>query len=152
MLPHLISHQVIFIILLISSCGYALWRGHRDERIVAIVNIVATLATVLAISPLNVRYKGVESGLFLIDLLVLGSFVFVALRSHRFWPLWVAGLQLTSSTAHLMKAIDEHLLPVAYAAAAALWSYPILIILAVATWRGGRSRQDREMARKPAVQ
>jgi len=69
---------------------------------------------------------------------VLAAFVFVALRSPRFWPLWVAGLQLTSSTAHLMKAIDEDLLPIAYGAAIALWSYPILIILAIGTWRGQR--------------
>jgi hypothetical protein len=95
---------------------------------------------------LNVRYTGVESGLLVIDIFVLATFVFVALRSPRFWPLWVAGLQLTSSAAHLMKAIDERLLPVAYGAAIALWSYPILIILAVATWRG-----QRRAARTPTA-
>jgi hypothetical protein len=140
----MITHQFIFRALLIGSCGYALWRGRSDERIVALVCLGATLASRFAFSPLNVRYSGVETGLLVIDLLVLGTFLFVALRSRRFWPLWVAGLQLTSSTAHLMKAIDEHLLPVAYGAAIALWSYPILIILAVATWRGQRTaRQDR---------
>jgi hypothetical protein len=45
-----------------------------------------------------------------------------------------------------MKAIDERLLPVAYGAAIALWSYPILIILAVATWRG-----QRRAARTPTA-
>ena len=33
----------------------------------------------------------------LVDLAVLAGFVTVALRSKRFWPLWVAGLQLTTS-------------------------------------------------------
>jgi hypothetical protein len=84
------------------------------------------------------RYSGVELGLFAIDAAVLAGFVAVALQSPRFWPLWVAGLQLTSSTSHLLKAVDIHLLPKAYGAAVALWSYPILVILAIGTWRGQR--------------
>jgi hypothetical protein len=139
----MIPHQYIFRALLVFSCGYALWRGRSDERIVALVCIAATAASRLAFSPLSIRYRGVETGLLLIDLAVLASFVFVALRSPRFWPLWIAGLQLTESTAHVLKAIDESLLPLAYGAAIALWSYPILIILAIGTWRGQR-RRERE--------
>ena len=76
----MITHQFIFRALLIGSCGYALWRGRSDERIVALVCLGATLASRFAFSPLNVRYSGVETGLLVIDLLVLGTFVFVALR------------------------------------------------------------------------
>lgn len=136
----MISHQDIFRALLVASSGYALWRGRSDERIVALVCLGATFATRAAISPISIRYSGVEFGLLLIDLVVLASFVLVALRSRRFWPLWVAGLQLTSSLGHLIKAIDFQLLPMAYGAAIALWSYPILIILAIGTWRGQRRK------------
>ena len=141
----MIAHQVIFRTLLIGSCGYAFWRGRSDERIVALVCLSATLASRLAFSPLAVRYTSVEFGLLLIDLAVLASFIFVALRSQRFWPLWIAGLQLTTSMAHVMKAIDEHLLPIAYGAAIALWSYPILIILAIGTWRGHRRLSEASL-------
>jgi hypothetical protein len=134
----MISHKYLFWALLLLSCGYALWRGRSDERAVGLICLAATLATRFAVSPIGVRYNSVEGGLLLIDAAVLIGFVAVALRSNRFWPLWVAGLQLTSSTAHLMKAIDERLLPMAYGAAIALWSYPILIILAIGTWRGHR--------------
>ena len=140
----MIPHQYVFRTLLILSCGYALWRGRKDERIVALVCIAATLASRLAFSPISVRYTSVETGLLVIDMAVLASFLFVALRSQRFWPLWVAGLQLTSSMAHLMKAIDDQLMPIAYGAAIALWSYPILIILAIGTWRGQRRRAQPE--------
>jgi hypothetical protein len=119
-------------------CGYALWRGHRDERIAALACLFATLATRLVISPVGTRYDGIEFGLVLVDLAMLSTFVWIALRSDRFWPLWVAGLQLTMSMAHLLKAIELDLLPKAYAAAAIFWSYPILLILAVGTWRGHR--------------
>lgn len=142
----MVSHQVIFRALLIGSCGYALWKGRSDGRIVALVCLAATISTRLATSPQYIRYSNVETGLLTIDLLVLVTFVYVALRSQRFWPLWVAGLQLTTSMAHFMKAIDEHLLPVAYGTAIALWSYPILIILAVGTWREHRrTRSNRAL-------
>lgn len=137
----MIPHQYLFRGLLGLSCGYALWRGRSDERTVALVCVAAVIATKFAVSPLTVRYSGVELGLVFIDLAVLAAFVLVALRSDRFWPLWIAGLQLTSSMAHLMKAVDFRLLPQAYAAAAALWSYPILIILVVGTWRDHRRAQ-----------
>jgi hypothetical protein len=145
----MISHQFIFRTLLVLSCGYALWRGNKDARIVGLICIAATIATRFAVSPISARYSGVELGLFFIDAAVLIGFVAVALRSDRFWPLWVAGLQLTTSTAHLMKAVDESLLPIAYGAAVALWSYPILIILAIGTWRSQRRMHSQREFNSP---
>jgi hypothetical protein len=127
--------RLIFWTLLLLTCGYALWRGRSDERIAAIVCLLATVATRLAISPLSVRYTDLEIGLLLIDAAVLAAFIAIALRSQRFWPLWVAGLQLTNSMAHLMKVVEFDLVPKAYAAAAMFWSYPILLIILVGTWR-----------------
>jgi hypothetical protein len=50
--------------------------------------------------------------------------------------------------AHILKAIDTSLFPIAYAAAGRLWSYPILLILVVGTWRNRRRllRQERATA------
>lgn len=136
---HVMSAQHIFFwAILLLTCGYALWRGRSDERTVASVCLLATVATRFAVSPLQDRYTSVETGLMIIDLLVLLAFVWIALTSQRFWPLWVAGLQLTNSISHLMKLADIQLLPRAYGAAAAMWSYPILLILAVGTWRSHR--------------
>jgi len=128
----------IFIPMLFAVCAYAWWRGGADERIIAITCLVGTAATLLVISPLRQRYAGVEEGLLLVDLAVLAGFIAVALRSNRFWPLWVAGLQLTTSIGHVLKAIDQDLLPRAYGAALQFWSYPILIILVLGTYRRHR--------------
>jgi len=137
--------KFVFLALLISVCGYALWRGHRDERLAAVACLGATLATRLVISPISSRYAGIETGLLLVDLAMLATFVWIALRSDRFWPLWVAGLQLTMTMAHFLKAVELDLLPKAYAAAAIFWSYPILLILWIGTWRG-RQRDLRQSA------
>ncbi len=82
------------------------------------------------------------------DGLALAAFTALALRSERFWPLWVAGLQLTTLVAHLLKAVELDLMPHAYAAAARLWVYPIFLIIVVGTWRSHqrRSRNSRSIA------
>lgn len=128
----------IFGPLLLAVCAYAIWRGGRDERIIAATCLAGTAATMFVISPLQQRYAGVEEGLLLVDLAVLAGFITVALRSKRFWPLWVAGLQLTTSIGHLLKGIDQDLLPQAYGAALQFWSYPILLILLIGTHRRHR--------------
>lgn len=131
--------------LLTLTCGYALTLGRTDERIVGAVCIIASVVTALALSSWRQRYSGIETGELLVDVVTLGVFVYVALRSDRFWPLWVAGLQLTTSMSHMLKAVDLGLVPQAYAAAEKFWSYPILLILAIGTWRGHRQL----IARRP---
>ena len=129
---------LIFGPLLLAVFVYASWRGGTDERSIAATCLAGTIATMLAVSPLHKRYAGVEEGLLLVDLAVLAAFIVVALRSKRFWPLWVAGLQLTTFIGHILKGIDQELLPRAYGAALQFWSYPILVILAVGTFRTQR--------------
>ena len=136
-----------FHVILLAVCAYALIAGRRDERAVAVTCLLASLATRLMISPVGDRYSGVEIGVALVDLATWAAFTVVALRSDRFWPLWISGLQLTTSLAHILKAINSDLFPIAYAAAGRMWVYPILIILAVGTWR--RAARERR-AGQPA--
>lgn len=134
----------IFHLVLALTCGYALIQGRSDERLVAATCIVASVATRLTISPLMERYSGVELGVFLVDFATFAAFTYVALRTHRFWPLWVAGLQLTTVMSHILKAIDTSLFPIAYAAAGRAWSYPILLILVIGTWRSHRRQINQQ--------
>ena len=113
-------------------CGYAMVRGKTEARIVGFVFLVGDLATLWLRSS---TYASVETAVLVIDILAFLAFTYAALISDRFWPLWVSGLQLTSSMAHLFKAIDAQLLPLAYAAALRFWAWPILIILGIGTWR-----------------
>ena len=136
-----------FHLVLFAVCGFALIAGKSDERWVALTCLAASLATRLFISPVADRYSGLEIGVAAVDLATLAAFTAVALRSERFWPLWISGLQLTTSLAHIFKAIDTSLFPIAYAAAGRFWAYPILLILAVGTWR--RLSRDRR-SRAPA--
>lgn len=129
------TYHIVFDCLLLLSCGFALARGTRDGRIVALICLCATFASRLLIHPAAFRYSGVELGVVLVDALTFAGFTFVALQSSRFWPMWVAGLQLATLAAHLMKGLEGTLMPLVYAAASRAWSYPILIILTIGTLR-----------------
>jgi hypothetical protein len=134
---------ILFDILLFGTCGYALLCGRTDARIVALVCIAANFASAWIKAPVNSSYSSFETGVFAVDILTFLAFTYVALTSDRFWPLWVSGLQLTTSLGHIMKLFESDLMPLAYAAALRFWSYPILIILAIAVWRSQR-RARRE--------
>ena len=140
----------IFWAIVILICAYAWWRGRAEEKVAATACLVAIIATRLLISPQSVRYSGVEIGLFWIDAAMLATFVAIALYSKRFWPLWAAGFQLTVSMSHGLKAIELDLLPRAYAAAAVFWSYPILLVILVGTWRTHRRRVAEASAQATA--
>jgi threonine/homoserine efflux transporter RhtA len=137
----------IFLVLVVL---YALFRGSRDERHVALICLIGAVATTLVLSPLAFRFSGVETPVALVDVAVFGGFLVVALRSERFWPLWVAGLQLTTILGHALKGIDSSLLPRAYAASLNFWAYPIVLILAIGTWRAHHRRKRTQIA-KPAL-
>jgi len=143
-----ILRVIFFWLLLLVSCGYALWRGRKYERIAALVFITATILSFLGHSPLRGRYAEIESSDLIVDTAVLFAVVAIALASDRFWPLWVAGLQLVDSMAHVMKAIHAGLLPTVYGAAERFWSYPILLILFIGAWR--QHRRTR-MAQDPGT-
>lgn len=132
------SLVILFRVMLALVVAYAFWRGGRDERLAAGICLAGALASKLLVSPLEQRYFMVEPAIMAIDLAMLAVFVHIALRSERFWPLWIAGLQLTTMLGHVLKAVGGDLIPRAYGVALGFWAYPIILILAVATWRTGR--------------
>lgn len=137
---------VQYFILLTLVSGYAFVRGRGDERFAAAVCVAASVGSVIVMAPLMERFRSVEEGVLLVDSLTLLAFVGLALRSERFWPLWVAGLQLTTLISHGLKAIQLDLMPQAYAAATRLWVYPIFLIIIVGTWRSHRRRMAQQQA------
>lgn len=130
--------------LLASIAAVAFLWGKVDERMAAAICIIASIATKLVHTPLSSRFTQVEVGVMIVDLATLVGFTVIALRSDRFWPLWVAGLQLTTMIAHLFKVVDLDLIPKVYAAASRFWVYPIFLIIVIGTWRSHqRSRRER---------
>jgi hypothetical protein len=135
----MLSPHAYYAVLFLVSV-YAFLGGRLDERIAAATCIIATFATNLVYDPYG-SFAGVEYGVFIVDAATFFVFTLLALRSERFWPLWIAGLQLTTLMSHMFKLGRIDLMPEAYAAAARFWVYPIFLIIVIGTWRGGRRRR-----------
>lgn len=126
---------VIFDALLAVCCGYALWRGGPPERVVGGSLILAYVATLISYSSLARRFYGVEQGVFATDVVLLVLLIVVAIRADRGWPLVVAALQLDTVGTHVLKQLDPGMIRVTYALLIAVWSYPMLLVLGIGTFR-----------------
>ena len=131
-----------FIAVLVLCCGYALLRGGACEVIAAALQLAAYL-----IGFLMPRLDGpgggarVATGFYLIDAALLVCLAVLAIRSTRFWPLWIAGFQTAAVIAHTAKMLDPTMLAFGYALQVRGWAYPMLLVMAVGTWRHVRRRR-----------
>jgi hypothetical protein len=129
-----VSHYIAFLILFLGSMSYALWRGGAPERTAAAVLLAGVVLTGIAQVHDAHRYATVQWGVAMADLLTLAGFLAVALLSTRYWPMWLAALQiiqLCSDFAKLLPGVVE----LTYAIASSLIGYPLALIIAVATVR-----------------
>ena len=125
---------VFFYLLLLVCCGYALLRGGAPERIGAAIYAVGTGLTVLARGEAAIRYGSVEVGALIVDVAALIAFLVLALRARRLWPLWMTAFQAISSAGHIAKLADPEMIRWAYAFLLGIWSYPMLLLLAIGTY------------------
>ena len=137
-----IISQLMFFGVLIASCSYAAWCGGWPERAGATILVVATILTIIAAGSFNPTWKATETGIFMVDLLMLAALVNLALYSDRFWPIWVTSFHLIAVTTHLARLVDHSVAALAYANAAAFWAYPMMAMLAYGTWNHQRRQRS----------
>jgi hypothetical protein len=126
--------RVMLYLSLLTICAiYALRRGGAPERTttVAIILMVASDPLVHAVTPS--RYSSLDPGHLVIDSLALAAFMVIALRANRYWPLWVSAFQLIAVVAHAGRLLDVEIHKTAYGLMQVLWSYPMLVVLALGT-------------------
>ena len=124
--------------LLLFCWVYSLLKGGAPERIGTTILVAGSLLSLLAVSGPTTSFGSVEIGVFLADVATLVAFLILALFADRYWPLWIAALQVLGTTGHAVKLADPDLMRRAYAVALVFWSYPMLAILALGTYRHQR--------------
>jgi hypothetical protein len=129
------SRLILFLVIWLGCCVYALARGGAPERIGATIFLAAALLSLALSEPEGSRFDSVELGVLLVDLSVLAGFLMLALKANRFWPIWMSAMQGVQVLSHFAIAVNATIIPWAYWNAQTLWSYPMLVLLAAATAR-----------------
>jgi hypothetical protein len=119
----------------------AVWRGKDEERL-ATGALLANWALDMVVFREGSHETQWEQLGFDSALLVL--YVWLALRTRRFWPLFVAGFQLLIVITHFGRTVDPSISSWAYLTAEIIWSYLILFTLAYAAWTAPRYAQIAE--------
>lgn len=118
---------------------YAFRRGGKDEKTVAAVLILATYLSPLAVASLQ-RFHRVEMPLAMVDFGLGCVLLLVALRSDKFWPLWLVAMQGLTVLSHFAPFVP-HMIPWNYRNAVVVWSWPMQIMLGFAVYYHHREQR-----------
>jgi hypothetical protein len=123
--------QQIWTLSMLLVSGFALWRGGRPERWVAVANVLAWILT-----PLAYRNDLIDPqwGVFLVDVAFLVLLAALAMTTDRNWLLFAAAFQLLAVMTHIAIAVDRGVRTLAYFRGLVIWSYLVLGALAVGAW------------------
>lgn len=127
-------------------CGLAIRFGESPTRRVGAVLLTAWIVS-LVVYRNSLRFA--DGGVMLIDGFVALFFIWESLRSRRLWTIVVSAFQVLALASHLATVIDYRVTINTYRLSLAVWSYGILLVLALAVWRDWSARRaaaDRDDA------
>ncbi len=132
-LPHWVWPAAVVI-----ACLLAVWRGRDEERLATGAIVLGWAMTVMA---WKVNSQETQWAVLAVDLAEMPVFLWIALRSVRWWPLFATAFKLLIVVTHLAHAFDPSLSGWAYLTAGLLWSYLALFTVAYASWSAPRAAE-----------
>jgi hypothetical protein len=123
-----------FLLLFLGSVSYALWKGGAPERVAAAILLAGVVLTATTQAFDTHRYATVQWGAAMVDVGVLIGFLSVALLSTRYWPMWLAALQIIQLCSDFAKLLPG-VAALTYAMASSLIGYPVALLIIAATVR-----------------
>ena len=125
-------------LLALAVCAFALWKGDRPEKLGGGVLAAAWIISDLAQDwP---RADGPEYGIMAVDVAYFAFSLWLGLSSGRLWALFVAAFQLLIVLTHVATIIDLRIGQFGFFSAYFIWSYLIIVALAVGTVQAMRRR------------
>ena len=112
-------------------CGLAVWRGRDDERLAAGGNLASWAIGVVVF---KIGSQHTQWSIMVTDLALLSLYLWIALRSRRFWPLFAAAFTFLMLVTHLAMTVDPDVGGWAYMTAQIFWSYLVLLAIGYGAW------------------
>lgn len=130
-------HVVAFNAFLVLCLVYGMQFGGKPEKAAMLSQATAAVLTICAIHllPHSVRFTSVAEALAFIDVALLLTLTWLALRANRIWPIVLAGLQLSTVGVHASKAVFPALPAASYGIFAQFWAWPMLLTVAFGIYR-----------------
>ncbi|GAA4024865.1 hypothetical protein GCM10022280_27190 [Sphingomonas swuensis] len=117
-----------FWLLTLSTCAYAWTRGGRDGRLAAGLILGASLLSVPA-TLIGAHWARTEQAVFVIDIALLAGLYALALRSQRYFVIWLAGLHLVAVISHMSTLLAPDFAPRIYRALSNFWAVPMSLVM-----------------------
>lgn len=131
---------LVWAVTVLVVCSIAVWRGRRDEQLAAGVMLAGWALSMLVSRS---AFHQLEGGVMAVDIAALVAFVWIALRSPRYWPMFAAGFHLLAVVTHLARGADHGVGGWAYYTAEILWGYLLAFAIGYGAWTApGAYRAD----------
>lgn len=140
--------NAIFLALLLAALVYALRRGGGPEKAMAWIAALMVASDWLLHLAVPPEFASLDVGHLAIDLFGASATFLLAMVAHRFWPLPMAALHFLPLLAHSSRAVDVAMHPVAYLTMQVATSWPVPLLLILATWR--HQRRMRHAGSEPS--
>ncbi|MBB6503187.1 hypothetical protein F4693_000136 [Sphingomonas endophytica] len=133
--PAAYANIVFFYVAQSFVSAHAFIRGGGPERAAGGALLLAALSWSFVQLIWAVKFNHVAWTLALIDLALLIAILIIVAFADRFWPIWLASLQIVAVANHGVRAYDPAIIGYAYWLVAGKLSYPMLAILFIGTRR-----------------
>ena len=126
---------ILYNVVLIAVCGFAVLRGGRPERQGAVMTLIASIVSG-AIQFWSVAYwEPAQIVILAVDISVAIGFFWLAVSTIRYWPIWAFGFALANLFIGAAGAILPNITLFAYSSGVVLYAYLALGALAFGTLR-----------------
>lgn len=121
---------LLFWTLTLIGCGYAVAVGGKDGLWASLSIVSASILTIPA-ERLGSLWASTELAVMIVDAGLFLSLYALALRSDRFFPIWIAGFQLIAVASHIGTMIAPAFAPKIYKALESVWAIPITLSMVI---------------------
>ncbi|WP_159980868.1 MULTISPECIES: hypothetical protein [unclassified Novosphingobium] len=132
-----------FSFLMIAACVPALVWGGSEGRKICLMFLIAALATYFGATTLK-KLVTLPDATIIVDLILLGGLLHVAVRTDRYWPLWICAFHMLSVLSFLAWQFVPNS-PLLFKAISGIWSIPELIVLCVGPILDLRQSSSQEL-------
>jgi len=119
-------------------CGFAIWKGDRWARFVAVVYLAGWIVTPLVAVGDPLQPEWAVMG---VDVAVMLLLIWASLIARRLWSVFAAACQMMAVASHVVSIIDLRIYMATVIVGLALLSYGVLVALLVATLSAIKARQ-----------